>query len=163
MCKVSCSTQETVGEIDAYDLGAAFGKRKRVPPMTATDIDDARGLRQAEDLPDATRLESHAITGCCQAPALAVTAFKVLVSPIRHGLFLSELRMAALLANRSLPPGLLILRRELLAGLDPERRIRRQDTVGIHVLLHEVVRIFGYDGAGQLERRGIQGEALDDV
>jgi len=63
----------------------------------------------------------------------------------------------------SLPPGLLILRRKLLAGLDPERRIRRQDTIGIHVLVGEVDGIVGDDAAGQLERGGIQREALDDV
>ena len=62
----------------------------------------------------------------------------------------------------SFPPGL-ILRRELLAGLDSERRIRRQDTVGIHVLVREVDGIFGDDAAGELERCGIQREALDDV
>ena len=63
----------------------------------------------------------------------------------------------------SFPPGWLILRRELLAGLDPERRIRRHDTIGIHVLVREVERIVGNDAAGELERCGIQREALDDV
>ena len=48
----------------------------------------------------------------------------------------------------SISPGLLILRRKLLAGLDPERRIRRQDTIGIHVLVLEVDRIFRDDAAG---------------
>jgi hypothetical protein len=43
-CKLSCSTQETVGEIDAYDPGAALRKRKRVPAVATTDIDDASGL-----------------------------------------------------------------------------------------------------------------------
>ena len=62
----------------------------------------------------------------------------------------------------SLPPGL-ILWRKLLAGLDPERRIRRQDTIGIHVLVREVDGILGDDAAGELERCGIQREALDNV
>src|SRR5262245_57958117 len=63
----------------------------------------------------------------------------------------------------SFPPGLLILRRELLARLDLERGIRWQDTVGIHVLVHEVIGIFGDDVALELERRRIQRESLDDV
>ena len=67
------------------------------------------------------------------------------------------------MTDPSLPPGSLILRRKLLAGLDPERRIRRQDTIGIHVLVLEVDRIFSDDAAGELERCGIQREALDDV
>ena len=58
---------------------------------------------------------------------------------------------------------MLILRRELLAGLDPERRIRRQDAIGIHVRVREIEGIFGNDAAGELERCGIQREALDDV
>src|SRR4029079_9198043 len=65
--------------------------------------------------------------------------------------------------QNSFPPGLLILRRKLLAGLDLERRIRRQDTIGIHVLVDEVEGIFGDDAAGELERYRIQREALDDV
>ena len=63
----------------------------------------------------------------------------------------------------SLPPGLLILRRELLAGLDLERRIRRQDTIGIDVLVDELDGIFGDDVAREFQRCGIQREALDDV
>jgi hypothetical protein len=63
----------------------------------------------------------------------------------------------------SFPPGLLILRRELLAGLDPEGRIGWQDAIGIHVLVHEVVGIFDDDVAGELEGCGVQREALDDV
>src|SRR5687767_6991865 len=63
----------------------------------------------------------------------------------------------------SLPAGWLILRRELLAGLDLERRIRRQDAIGIHVLVLEVQGILGDDAAGEFERRGIQRESLDDV
>src|SRR5687768_12478491 len=66
-------------------------------------------------------------------------------------------------STNSLPAGLLILRRELPAGLDPERRIRGQDTIGIHVRVHEVVGVFGDDAAGELECRGIQREALHDV
>jgi hypothetical protein len=60
-------------------------------------------------------------------------------------------------------PGLLILRCKLPAGLDPERRIRRQDTIGIDVLVREVHGIFGDDAANELEGYGIQREALDDV
>jgi hypothetical protein len=70
---------------------------------------------------------------------------------------------AAAATAASVAPRLLILRRELLARLDPERRIRRQDTIGIHVLVREVDGIFGDDAAGELERCGIQREALDDV
>ena len=84
MCKLSCSTQEAVGEIDPYDLGAAFRKCKCMPAVATTDIDNSGGLRQLEHPQDATRLESHAIIWGCQAPALLVTVFKVLLSPIWH-------------------------------------------------------------------------------
>src|SRR5690349_4997802 len=63
----------------------------------------------------------------------------------------------------SLPAGLLILRRELPAGLDPEGSIRRQDAVLVHVFVREEERIFGDDAASQLEGRGIEREALDDM
>src|SRR5215203_139303 len=72
-------------------------------------------------------------------------------------------RPVLLYGPASLPPGVLVLRRELLAGLDPEWRIRRQDTVCIHVLVHEVDGIVGDDVAGELERGGIQRKALDHV
>jgi hypothetical protein len=57
----------------------------------------------------------------------------------------------------------LILRRELLAGLDFERCVGGKHTVGVHVLVREELGIVGDDVAGELQRRGIQREALDDV
>jgi len=84
VCKLSCSTQEAVGEIDPDDLGAAFRKRKCMPAMATADIDNSGGFRQLEHPRDATRLESQPIIWGCQAPALLVTVFKVLLSPIWH-------------------------------------------------------------------------------
>src|SRR5688500_5166313 len=104
-------------------------------------------------------------TSSADAAAVAATDEKTVMTRIRRSIVRKSYRRGCCnrFGSASLPPGLLVLRRELLAGLDPERRIRRQDAIGIHVLIHEVEGILGDDVASEFEGRRIQRETLDDV
>jgi hypothetical protein len=52
-CKVSRATQERGRGVDANDFSPALGERKRMPAMTATDVDDPSMRRDLEQLPQA--------------------------------------------------------------------------------------------------------------
>jgi hypothetical protein len=48
-------------EVDADDLSSALSTRGRMPPMTATNVNDARARRKLEQAPQAGNFQSNLV------------------------------------------------------------------------------------------------------
>ncbi len=76
--------QERGRRVHAHHVRSTLRECERMPPMSATDVNDAGTRGQVEVLPEAPYLSPDLTGWRGQAPALRVAALEVLPSPIRQ-------------------------------------------------------------------------------
>lgn len=82
--ELSRAVQKRNRRVQTNDIDPAFSQSECMPAMTTPDINDARGWRQLEEIRKLFSLTPYVIGRGQKSPALAVAAFEVLASPIRH-------------------------------------------------------------------------------